>query len=184
MADRPTLPESGYRLARVYAMELSYQIEDPKPADAQAGSDRTISIGWDWRIFGKRTFEVALLAEVGPSAEHAETARASVGGVFHARPQTLGVDFAQFVREHAPAILFPYLREHISALTSRGPYGAFYLASMNLVQLVRGFDDRETEGARELAADPALAAEFELEYYTAQYPRRAAEVARRGKRAR
>jgi preprotein translocase subunit SecB len=153
-------------------MELSYRVADSDEPDATAGSERKISLGWDWRVFGKRTFEVALLAEIGPSADHADTATATVGGVFHAAAGSLSVDFAQFVREHAPAILFPYLREHISALTSRGPYGPFHLASMNIVQLVRGFDDRATEGARELETDAALAAEFELEYYTAQYPKR------------
>lgn len=176
MVDRPSLPTSGYRLVRVYATDLAYQIENEDAPEPPADPSRAIRVAWDWRIVGKRTFDVSLMLEVGASKEHPETARACVVGSFQAGQGALSVGFAQFVREHAPAILLPYVREHISALTSRGPHGTFFLAPINIVRLVKDFDDRDTDGARQLDEDAELAAEFELEFYTDHYPKREREA--------
>ncbi len=65
-----------------------------------------------------------------------------------------------FVQTAAPAILFPYAREIISALTGRGPYGAYYLPSINVAKLMQGYDFDSTSGAEELRDDPELARIF------------------------
>lgn len=171
MADAALPGKSGYQLLRVYAIELHYALEDASTPGEPPERSRPVRIGWDWQVVGARTFDIALLVELGPSQTRPETMMARVAGTFAAEGDTQTVSFAQFVREHGPAILLPYVREHLTALSGRGPYGAFYLAPLNIGLIIDGLDANSTQGARQLRENPALAQSFGLAYLTPELPR-------------
>ncbi len=56
-------------------------------------------------------------------------------GVFQVVGEQQGVDTQTFARRHAPAILFPFLRETLAALTARGLCGPLLLQPINLYAL-------------------------------------------------
>lgn len=45
-----------------------------------------------------------------------------------------------FIKNSAPAIMFPYIREHISMITQKAGITPFYLAPINFIALLRNTD--------------------------------------------
>lgn len=162
MVIRP-LPHAGYLLNRVYAIEQRHVLVEAESPDV-SDDERAVTIGWDWRVEGPRQFSVALTVEVGANRQQPETVSVIVVGEFRAPGEKLSISFANFVRHNAPAILLPYARQLVSSLTAQGPFGAYLLAPINVLSLVKDFDDAQTQGAQQLRTNPQLAAEFGLEY--------------------
>lgn len=158
---------AGYRVERVYVGEQFYKVLDDaeeEPIELGEGEDRTIRFGWDWRPVAPRRFEVALEIIADPIRDTAEHAQVRVLGVFEATPGDPTVPFVDFIRVNAPAILFPFAREVISAMTGRGPFGAFHIDPVNVPALLSEADLEDTTGARYLRSNEAIAASFGLEY--------------------
>ena len=153
MADK--LPTSGYHLHRVVALEQSYKVVTPEdPGDED--SPRSVSLAWDWQVTGDDAFEVFMWGDLGPSGTDWDEITVSILGEFTFKPSR-SLSLERFVGVNAPAMLLPYLRETISALTARGPFGAYYLPSINVVEMGQRYDFVRTKGAAQLREDPDLA---------------------------
>lgn len=164
--DKPN-KSAGYRVERVYVGEQSYKVLDDAELELMEeteGDERSIRFGWDWRPVAARRFEVALEIITEAKPDSAERAQVRVMGIFEAGPGEPAVPFADFIRINAPAILFPFAREVISAMTGRGPFGAFHIDPVNVPALLSEVDLEETTGARYLKANEELADSFELDY--------------------
>jgi preprotein translocase subunit SecB len=109
-----------------------------------------LGFGWDWRIRGIRVFEVVVSIGLPATARRPEEAKVSVCGVFRMiGPASVAVrDFAKL---QAPAILMPFAREALAALTGHGPFGQFLIAPVNVHTLMSDVDPNKATGARQLA---------------------------------
>lgn len=156
---------AGYRIERVYVAEQEYKllIEENLP-EADDPANRLVNFGWDWKPVSPRAFEVVIDVSVDPTKEAPERMSVRLVGVFRASEGQLSVPFVDFVRGHAPAILFPFAREVISTMSGRGPHGAFHVNPLNVAALSKQFDLARTTGSAFLDANPDIAKDFGLEY--------------------
>lgn len=156
------LPTAGYRLGRVYTIEQRYCMVDRERVPNQP-AEREIRYGWDWRVTGPRAFEVLVSLDLGPTLETPDEASVKLVGAFTADEGVLSVPFHAFVRVHAPAMLFAYVRESLSSLTGRGPFGPYMVPALNLKVMMERFSEQATVGARQLQSDSQLAQAFGLD---------------------
>jgi preprotein translocase subunit SecB len=149
------IPLSGYRLEKVYAIELKYELIASTEALLDS-EKRETTLFWDWSVTGERAVEVYMRAEVAGNREVPEQVTVALLGEFRytAEPSVL---LDKFVSVHAPAMLLPYLRESVSTLTGRGPYKPYFLPSVNVVELGESYDFAKTLGAEQIRNDPDLA---------------------------
>lgn len=155
---------AGYRLERIYAAEEHYALVDAElledvPESPEEGA-RPFTLSWDWSVEGHRSFDVFLSVKIGPHGERLEEATVSMVGRFTALPGELTVPVESFITQHAPAIVMPYIREAISALTGRGFYGAFYLPPVNMLRFMQGLDRSTATGFTQLRENPEIATMF------------------------
>lgn len=102
--------------------------------------------GWDWRWKDHDHFEVGLLLSAPPLDARPEKVQVSVNAVFRVVGEVQTVPVAQFAHGHAPALVFPYIRQVVDELTSRSPYGRVLLPPTNIVALMANFDVAEASG--------------------------------------
>lgn len=152
-------PEAGFRLVRVVAIE---QTQRTVPGDKLEQEESDFELSWDWAIGGENVFEVLLAVRVLPSKKRAEELKVAVVGRFEGTGTVAGVTFQSFVHVSAPAILFPYVREIVSSLSSRGPFGAMYLPPTNVQMLVEELDFSAATGTKSLSQHAEFAARFGL----------------------
>ncbi len=142
------LPKAGFSLDKIYFIEQFLRLVDLAPDSTE--SSEPISFGWDWRVIGAREFEVVLQVRVDPTRERPESASVVICGAFGVSGPEHTVATRDFVRAQGPAILFPYLREALTSLTSRSPHGPFILAPTNVLALMQAFDPEKATGALQL----------------------------------
>jgi preprotein translocase subunit SecB len=156
----------GYRLERIYVSNQSYSLEDVKDAPKTPAAERDVHVGWDWRPIGRRRFEVIIDIAVDPNTSAPEKLHVRLLGIFQAPdvedPQ---LPFINFVRQNAPAILFPYAREVVSTMTGRGPYGSFHINPINVVAILGSVPIAKTTGYQFLESNASVAEEFALNYH-------------------
>jgi preprotein translocase subunit SecB len=150
------IPVAGYRLTKHSALELIYKVVAPDDEVVIQGEQRETKLVWDWRITGEDSFEVFMRGSVSPNESALDSVEVALLGEFEFE-RTRSVPIDSFIRIHAPAILFPFLRETIASLTGRGPYTAFYLPSVNVVELGSRYEFPKSTGAEQLRQSPALA---------------------------
>ncbi len=143
------IPLSGYSILDVYATKLSYAV---RPSSTTSEGDGKDEFGWDWRIISDTEFEVRITITVGAPI-HQLTADTTVVGRF-ARSGTPTVGIQEFASLQAVAILLPYARQYLAAVTTNAPRGAFHLPTVNVVELMKNFDPSKTTAARQLAQAP------------------------------
>ena len=148
MNESKELPISGFALEKVYFPEQS--LRTMPPSQELPESDPPVLFGWDWRLTGKGTFEVALHLGLGPTRSRPEEGSFAVCGAFRVLGNGVTVQLAEFVKAQGPAILFPYLRECIASLTGRGPFGALALPPVNVLGLMKDVDPEKATGAIQL----------------------------------
>lgn len=102
--------------------------------------------GWDWQWKDHDHFEVGLLFSGPPVDARPEKIQVSVSAVFRVVGDVQTVPIAQFAHGHAPALIFPYIRQVVDELTARSPYGRVLLPPTNIVALMANFDDAEASG--------------------------------------
>ena len=154
---------TGYRLERVYVSEQHYeQVETSGLREPENSEDRGVGMSWDWRPLGPRRFEVLLELDLESTSLAPERARVRVMGVFEAVGETQSVEFIQFLRTNAPAILFPFGREVLSTMTARGFFGAFHLHPINIAAVLSDFDFSQTTGFQFLEKNQEVAETFGL----------------------
>lgn len=132
--DQPT-KETGYFLERLHFEKLSMQSAEIAGAQARA-PDESISVGWDWGWASKNEFDVSLTVELPSSVSRRESISAIIVGRFRIATELPSVPIESFAQFHAPAILFPYVRQQVTALTAAGPTGALLLPPMNLQSMM------------------------------------------------
>lgn len=153
--EAPSLPKAGFRIKRIVAIGLEFGIEDPEAA----AEKRSLGVQWDWRVSipEEREIEVYLGMRVRGGKKQPANIDVNFVGEFEVTDVT-ELSLRQFVQFNAPAMMMPYLREAISSLSSRGPYGTYFVPALNITRMMmdRLFD--ETIGAGQLRDDPELAA--------------------------
>lgn len=142
------LPLSGYALSGVFTKMQELREKD-LPADKERQG--AINVGWDWAFVGDEAFDVEVSVSVEPTKERPEYFATAVVGRFRQLGQAPSVELEKFAHLQAVAILLPYVRQVLSNLTSLSPYGnAFYLPSLNVVNMMKDFDPKNATGANEL----------------------------------
>lgn len=141
---------TGYSLESVHTVQAKYRaLLD----DQDLPEERDISFRWDWRLIGPMRFEVMLAATIGPCSTGRDEMEAYVVGTFEMTGSIQSVDLLPFVSVNGPALLMPYLRQALTALSAPGPFGPFYLPPINVMALSEQFDTDAATGARQLQED-------------------------------
>ena len=154
MGPKP-LPDLGYDLEQIFVVEQMYRLVPPHEIPPQVEGDLT-AYSWDWFANSAETFYVRLGARTAPWEERPEEVNAVVVGAFGFGDEPR-MDFRTFVCREAPAILFPYLRETLSALTSRGLHEAYYHPPVDIAQIIEeSFRFEDASGAHVVAGRPEL----------------------------
>ena len=156
MSETKQMPTTGFALDRIYFAEQSLRLVQPTPELPE--TEPAMSFGWDWRIVGPHSFEVILQVQVGPTRARPEQAGVVLCGAFSVMGPNPSVGTLDFVKAQGPAILFPYLREGLTSLTSRGAHGPAYMAPVNVLALMQGMDSEKATGALQIksGSEPAF----------------------------
>lgn len=139
------LPLSGYSIITVYSTNQELRHKDAGEP-AEHGSLR---VGWDWRWVEHRVFEVSISVALEPAPSRDEFSIVNAVGRFRQVGESQTPTLEEFVRLQAVAILLPYARQFLTSLTANSIYGAYYLHTLNVVQLTKDFDPAKTTGARQ-----------------------------------
>lgn len=151
MTGTSPLNGSGYSAETIFTSRLLFE----GVANAAAlpdSNEGTLSLGWDWRLREDEGIEVTLSGAIAPTRARPEKVEIVEVGVFRAVGLTQSVAVSIFARLHAPAIIFPYLREAISGATSKGLHGALYLPPFNVAAVMRGMQPELATGDKQLLA--------------------------------
>jgi preprotein translocase subunit SecB len=148
MSTTKDLPLSGYALTGVFT-----KMQELREKELAADKERhgAINVGWDWAFVGEEAFDVEVSVSVEPTHERPEFFSTAVVGRFRQVGKGQSVELERFAHLQAVAILLPYVRQVLSNLTSMSPYGgAFYLPSLNVVNLMKDFDPKNATGSNEI----------------------------------
>jgi len=157
---------AGYSIERIFAATQDYALVTDDERELASPSDvRGVEFGWDWRPSGPRRFEVIVDLAIAPSKTIPERAKVRVVGVFQAVADSPSICFRDFARNNAAAILFPYAREIVSAMTGRGIYGTYHVAPINVIGLLMDVPFESTTGFESLKDDRAAREDFGLNLY-------------------
>lgn len=141
----PAAAESGYVLEA-----LVFPVQAVKARQSEADSDTIdVSWGWDWRWNDHDRFEVALLFGAAALRSRPEEIQVSVTATFRVVGEMQTVPIAKFAHTHAPALIFPYIRQVLDELTTRSPYGRILLPPTNMLALMASFEADEATGAQQ-----------------------------------
>lgn len=147
----------GYYLERIFSPELLLSFQQP---GEETASDEGARVGWDWFAHSSTIFDVMLRVELAPTADRPELVKAAVIGRFERVGQPARPTFVSFIMQNAPAMLSPYLREAVSALTMRGLFGPNILPPMNVIEVLGRIDFKESMGYARLREHPELAHDY------------------------
>ena len=151
----PTAIDSGYVLESVF-----FPLQQLVPSEDAATEDsKDVSWGWDWRWNDPDHFEVGLLFGAPALATRPEKLEVAATAVFRIIGDSQTVPIEAFAHAHAPALLFPFLRQVVHDLTARSPFGRVLLPPTNVVALMAQFAATEATGAKQSRpSNSALAA--------------------------
>lgn len=144
----------GYYLERIFSPELLLSLEQPGEEKAPEEGAR---VGWDWFAHSPTVFDVMLRVELAPTEDRHELVKATVIGRFERVGQPTRPTFVSFIMQNAPAMLSPYLREAVSALTMRGFFGPTLLPPMNVIEVIGRMNFKESMGYTRLREHPDIA---------------------------
>lgn len=166
MPEQDQLPESGYRLVQVYAVRQSYSIEEPErqesgesESDADDNGSRPVTVRWDWRYVPETIddeephIEVMLSIEVEPVEGSPDRIQVDQVGRFEVVQMDRPVEIKAFVATAGPAMLVPYIRQKLSALSEAGPYDTYHLPTLNVRALMDQMNFEATTGWDQLQED-------------------------------
>jgi len=147
MTEEQSLPLSGYAIVKVYSTTAELK---PKPPANPEVTEPVVNFGWDWRRGGtdKSVFEVRITLAMEPAKERPYYAAVDAVGRFRQIGDSSELPMEKFVALQAVAILLPYARQHLTNLTVNTFPGAYYLPSLNVVELMKGFDVRKTSAGQ------------------------------------
>ena len=116
---------------------------------ASPGEDTDVQWGWDWRWIANDRFEVGLLFGTPARDARPERIEVAVSATIRVVGESQTVPVNAFAYLHAPALLFPYVRQVVDELSSRSPHGRVLLPPTNVVALMSKFDANESTGANQ-----------------------------------
>jgi preprotein translocase subunit SecB len=139
--NKPDLPSSGYSLVKVYTPHLEMSHAD----STGVGGQTTVNFGVEWRNASDDQLDVMLKMKIEPSGERPEQIVIQLVGNFKkVGAPTLSME--EFARLQAVAILFPYLRQHVAALTTSSFFGVYYLPIVNVGKLMKSSTSTHAKG--------------------------------------
>ena len=147
----------GYYLVRIFSPELLLSFEEPEEG---VPSEENAAVGWDEFAHSTTIFDVILRVEISPTTERKECVRATVVGRFERVGEPERPTFKSFVMQNASAMLAPYLREAVSALTTRGLFGQMLLPPMNVIEMMARMELEKSQGYRHVREHAELAAAY------------------------
>jgi preprotein translocase subunit SecB len=148
MVEERSLPLSGYAIVKIYMTSAELKLKQPTNPEV---TEPVVNFGWDWRRGNtdKSVFEVRISLAMEPVKERPYYAAVDAVGRFRKIGQSSVLPVEQFAALQAVAILLPYARQHLTSLTVNTLPGAYYLPSLNVVELMKGFDISKTTAAKE-----------------------------------
>jgi preprotein translocase subunit SecB len=149
----------GYYLVRIFSPELLLSFEEPEEG---VSSEENAAVGWDWFAHSTTIFDVILRVEISPTTERRERVSATVVGRFERVGEPERPAFKSFVMQNASAMLAPYLRETVSALTTRGLFGPMLLPPMNVIQMAGRIHFEKSQGYLRALEDAELSAAYDI----------------------
>lgn len=153
MAEENKLPQAGYRLQHIYAIKQSFEVLDVE--ELKDPEDGQMLFGWDWRITNREeseisSFEVRLELEIEGVTERPERIAVNLVGGFELVGEEQSVELQSFVMGPAPALLMPYLRERISAMSAAGSREAYHFPVLNVVKMMEVMTFEESTGWKQM----------------------------------
>ena len=139
----PSAIDSGYVIEALY-----FPVQQLTPAEADSESGE-IAWGWDWRWNSHHHFEVGLLFGAPAGSSRPERMEVAATAIFRVVGESQTVPVPSFAYAHAPALLFPYIRQVVDELTSRSPFGRIVLPPTNVLALMTKFNAEEATGVRQ-----------------------------------
>lgn len=150
-----TIDAPPIQLRRVHAIEQACAVLPPGQEIADR-DERPLFHRWEWRFLGQGRLQVLFGIHVGAIPDKPELLQVVMLGDFEiVNPLDLDA-VSRFASINAPATLVPYIRAALADLSMRGPYGAFHLPMLNVVQLGERFGIKEAEGWKQASTDPSL----------------------------
>jgi len=147
----------GYYLDRIFSPELLLSFDEPEEG---VPSEENAAVGWDWFAHSTTIFDVILRVDISPTTERKERVRATVVGRFERVGEPERPTFKSFVMQNASAMLAPYLREMVSALTTRGLFGPMLLPPMNVIEMMGRMHFERSQGCLRAREHAELAAAY------------------------
>ena len=143
----------GYAPLRIVAAHLGMR---PATDSDRVEEELPTAFQWNWRFATEDTFDVVFGVKLEASRQRTEEVEALFVGTFQLPEAEPAVKLDQFVRTNAIAAIYPFVREAICSMTSRGYFGAYLLPLLNTVALSRRLEGQDTEGYRALVASAEL----------------------------
>lgn len=141
----PASIESGYVLEALF-----FPLQQIVPVQStETGQQSDVAWGWDWRWNEADHFEVGLMLGIPPTSSRPEKIEVAATAVFRVVGGAQTVQTTAFAHTHAPALLFPYVRQVVDELTSRSPYGRVLLPPTNVMALMANFEPTDATGAKQ-----------------------------------
>ncbi len=125
-----------YSLEGIYLIESKFDVNLSNGENKKDKSKYEIKTGYDHQ-------DNTLKVYVGIDFESSEfTASISMVGIFKVEKEPQELPLQQFAEINAPAIIYPFIREHLANLTMKAGMKAVLLPPVNFVQL---YEDRKKE---------------------------------------
>ena len=137
---RPAPLHGEFSIKKIYLKDISFETPNsPQIFQLEWEPELDVHLHSHSRDMDAGEFEVVLMVTAvvsvaGKTAFLAETAVAGIFGITGLTSDELGPTLGSY----CPGILFPYAREFISNLATRGGFPPFILAPINFEQLYRG----------------------------------------------
>lgn len=150
-------PQRQLAIQRIYVKDLSFEAPGaPEVFTRDWKPEVNLNIGTGSRVIGRDQYEVTLTATVTVKSGEATAFLAEVkqAGIFTA----LGFSEAELgpmLGSYCPNVLFPYVREVISDLVTRGSFPQFLMAPVNFDALYAQHLRQQQAGQGQAAPTPA-----------------------------
>jgi len=145
MTEALAAPATGFTLEQVSTVRQ--QCEAVDTSKVELASEPGVDFGWDWRWLDSSRFEVALTLALKATIARPEVVLVTLVGRFAIQGTPDKVAPEQFAHGHAPAILFPFVRQVVAGMTSMSPFGANLLPPLNVAEIMKRFDPARASAA-------------------------------------
>ncbi len=143
---KPESADTGFGCEAVFFQRIVFEAVAPADVPSNSPSD-TLSVGWDWAWLSRDVFDVNFTINIAPSNLRPESMSLTAIGRFRVRGVATSVSVENFARFSGPAILMPYVRQHITLLTAAGQAGPLVLPPLNVQVMMERMDPNAVTAA-------------------------------------